>query len=314
MESGEIKDSQITASSYFDDATAPSYARLHMKPVRGGHDGGWVAKTRIDPQWVQIDLGTVKKVTAIATQGLPDEEVRTETYQILSGNDPNSLTLYGNGKIFTGNTDSNTVVKNILNPPIEAKYIRVLMKSWHYWPSIRIELYGCIEENVVASKATSVVLGCNGPLGMENGEIKDSQIRGFSNLNEQSVDSNARLNGKSAWVPETRRASVIEVDLRSVKEVTAIATQGHPDKDQWVKSYEIKYINSDGRVVDYGGGPLTGNTDRNSVVKNALNPPIKTSRIFVVIKSWDVLMPALRMELYGCSVEKKIKNLIHARG
>jgi len=149
MENGKIKDSQITASSYYDHTFAPSNSRLHMKSVQGKHGGGWAAETDKDPQWVQIDLGSVKKVTAIATQGHPEEEldVWTKTYQILSGNDPNSLTLYDNGKLFIGNTDINSVVKNFLDPPIEARYIRVLVKSWHNWPSMRIELYGCIEGN-----------------------------------------------------------------------------------------------------------------------------------------------------------------------
>ena len=135
MKSGEIRNSQITASSHYAkgfDVLAD--ARLHMQPSE-------------TPQWFQIDLVGVKKVTAIATQGHPVYDQWIKTYQILSGDDPNSLTLYDNGRSFTGNTDSNTVVKNIINPPIEAKYIRVLMKSWHYWPSIRIELYECIEGN-----------------------------------------------------------------------------------------------------------------------------------------------------------------------
>ena len=147
-----------------------------------------------------------------------------------------------------------------------------------------------------------MIIECNEPLGMESGKIKDSQIKGFSHRNEQ-LGSNARLNGKSAWVPGTRNAFAIQINLGSVKEVTAIATQGHPDKDQWAESYQIKYINSDGRFVQYGGNLgrlLTGNTDRNSVVKNVLNPPIKASGIFVFIESYDV-WPALRMELYGCS-------------
>ncbi|KAK3746442.1 hypothetical protein QZH41_005590 [Actinostola sp. cb2023] len=92
----------------------PSNARLH----KSGE--AWAAGPSRGPQWLLIDLRTVKEVTAIATQGHPDVQW-IKTYQILSGNDPNSLTLYGNGKIFTGNTDSNSVVKNLLDPPIEAR-------------------------------------------------------------------------------------------------------------------------------------------------------------------------------------------------
>ncbi|KAK3730391.1 hypothetical protein QZH41_015610, partial [Actinostola sp. cb2023] len=144
MESGEIKDSQITASSYDGKRfNAPSNARLHMQPVEGKSGGAWASGSSKSPQWVQIDLGAVKKVTAIATQGHPDKKLWIKTYQILYGNDRNYLAWYGNWRLFTGNTDRNSVVKHILNPPVEARYIVVMMKSWQWWPAMRIELYGC---------------------------------------------------------------------------------------------------------------------------------------------------------------------------
>jgi len=147
MENGEIEDSQITAFSHFGQQYVPWNARLHMKSVQGENGGAWASGSYSAPHWVQIDIGTVKKVSAIATQGHPDKGQWIKTYQILSGNDPNSLTLYDNGRIFTGNTDSNSVVKNLLDPPIEARYIRMLMKSWQSWPAVRIELYECPSGN-----------------------------------------------------------------------------------------------------------------------------------------------------------------------
>ncbi|KAK3722551.1 hypothetical protein QZH41_002150 [Actinostola sp. cb2023] len=130
MESRKIKDSQITASSYYGTFYYPWNARLHMKSVPEENGGAWAsAGSYYAPHWVQIDLGSVKKVTAIATQGHPDKGQWIKTFQISSGNDPNSLALYDNGKIFTGNTDSNTVVKNIFDPPIEARYQGTFVSS-----------------------------------------------------------------------------------------------------------------------------------------------------------------------------------------
>lgn len=37
----------------------------------------------------------------------------------------------------------NTVVYHVLNPPIRARYIRIVPVDWHYWISMRMELYGC---------------------------------------------------------------------------------------------------------------------------------------------------------------------------
>ena len=70
-----------------------------------------------------------------------------KTYAVSYGWNPESLTLYDRGNIFKGNREKHLAVKHIFNPPIEAKYIRVLMKSWHWSPVMRMELYGCVLGN-----------------------------------------------------------------------------------------------------------------------------------------------------------------------
>ena len=46
-------------------------------------------------------------------------------------------------KVFTGNSDQDTVVKHALIPPIEARYIRLIPTTWNHHISMRMELYGC---------------------------------------------------------------------------------------------------------------------------------------------------------------------------
>lgn len=46
-------------------------------------------------------------------------------------------------QVFTGNTDTNTVVYHNLNPPIMTRYIRFRPLAWRDRISMRIELYGC---------------------------------------------------------------------------------------------------------------------------------------------------------------------------
>ena len=143
---------------------------------------------------------------------------------------------------------------------------------------------------------------------MESGEITSSSIFvGSSNYVKSGPPWSARLNGKSAWIPKQDRGVMMitiyfRTRTRHGKEVTSIATQGHPDKDQWVTEYRIEYETRSFRTVHYGGDNkvFKGNTDRNSVVKNVLNPPIRSTSIMFVIKSWHK-WPVLRMELYGCS-------------
>ena len=69
MESGEIPDGQISASSEFDIYLVASRGRLHNQ-VEGDFQGSWAVASLDLNQWLQIDLGSQSlKVTAVATQG-----------------------------------------------------------------------------------------------------------------------------------------------------------------------------------------------------------------------------------------------------
>ena len=61
MESGVIPDSQITASSVNNNNNSPARARLNNL--------GWTAALNDLKSWLQIDLGTYKIVTRVATRG-----------------------------------------------------------------------------------------------------------------------------------------------------------------------------------------------------------------------------------------------------
>ena len=68
MESGLIKDAQITASSQYDANHAAIQARLNFL-AGGGKAGGWSTRSNNPSQWIQIDLGRYTKVTQVVTQG-----------------------------------------------------------------------------------------------------------------------------------------------------------------------------------------------------------------------------------------------------
>lgn len=61
MESGVIPDSQITASSVNNNNNSPARARLNNL--------GWTAALNDLKSWLQIDLGSYKIVTRVATRG-----------------------------------------------------------------------------------------------------------------------------------------------------------------------------------------------------------------------------------------------------
>ena len=75
MESGEILDEQITASSIWDASHAAHQGRLNFQEVykQNGDvqkSGSWLAHTNDENQWLQVDLLREDSlVTSVATQG-----------------------------------------------------------------------------------------------------------------------------------------------------------------------------------------------------------------------------------------------------
>jgi len=68
MESGLIKDAQITASTQWDGNHAAIQGRLNFL-AGGGKAGGWSSRTNDVHQWLQIDLASYTRLTRIVTQG-----------------------------------------------------------------------------------------------------------------------------------------------------------------------------------------------------------------------------------------------------
>ncbi|XP_078343345.1 uncharacterized protein LOC144629051 isoform X2 [Oculina patagonica] len=165
MESGLIKDAQISASSQWDANHAAVQARLHFK-AGGGKEGGWSARASNQNQWLQVDLGDVTSVKVIGTQGRNgggDQWVTS--YKLQYSNDVNSFLNYkdpgsSTDKIFTANTDRDTVVYHTLSLPSKVRYIRVVPWTWHNHISMRMELYGCPGKiSVTVSPSATITVG-----------------------------------------------------------------------------------------------------------------------------------------------------------
>ncbi|XP_078343417.1 retinoschisin-like [Oculina patagonica] len=149
MESGEITDGQISASSQYSINHAVSQGRLHNQP-NGVKVGCWAVATNDIHQWLQVDLGNPNTVvTGVATQGRSNAAGRVTKYKLQYSNDGVTFQYYkeqGDTDMeFAGNTDQDTVVNHDLNPPITARYIRFRPVTWNHHISMRVELYGCQE-------------------------------------------------------------------------------------------------------------------------------------------------------------------------
>ncbi|XP_028828696.1 EGF-like repeat and discoidin I-like domain-containing protein 3 isoform X2 [Denticeps clupeoides] len=125
-------------------------ARLDEK----GKVNAWASASNDQSQWLQVDLLLPTKVTGIITQGAKDfgRVQFVGSYKLSYSNDGEKWAIYQDekqqkDKIFQGNFDNETHRKNVIDPPIYARFVRIVPWSWYGRISLRVELLGCTEED-----------------------------------------------------------------------------------------------------------------------------------------------------------------------
>ncbi|XP_067204173.1 discoidin domain-containing receptor 2-like isoform X2 [Linepithema humile] len=158
MESGDIPDSAITASSSYVTNVGPRYGRLRKEAA----GGAWCPKSQIEKgvrEWLQVDLQSAHVITGVQTQGRFDHgrgqeyvEDYTLEYRRPGFTQWRLYKHWDSKEILTGNTDTSTIVSHNLVPPIFASQIRILPHSEHRRTvCLRIELKGCRDASGVVS-------------------------------------------------------------------------------------------------------------------------------------------------------------------
>ncbi|XP_027199918.2 discoidin domain-containing receptor tyrosine kinase B-like isoform X2 [Dermatophagoides pteronyssinus] len=160
MESGEIRDQQITSSSSYNlQSVGPQNARLNRE-IAGG---AWCPSKQLSAsysgqEWIQVDLQEFYIITAIATQGRFGNGMGVEfaeeywiEYSRDNGTTWNKWTDMNGDYKLIGNHDTYTPHKNIIPHPLVAiSLIRIVpFASYQRTTCLRFELYGCRHDNHV---------------------------------------------------------------------------------------------------------------------------------------------------------------------
>ena len=80
LEDGRIPKYSMKASSMWDARHGPWRARLNL--LNRGGTGAWSSRYKNVFQWLQVNLGQVSKVVAVATQGRYDANQWVKKYEI----------------------------------------------------------------------------------------------------------------------------------------------------------------------------------------------------------------------------------------
>ncbi|XP_033635439.1 uncharacterized protein LOC117296560 [Asterias rubens] len=304
---GDIHSSEITASSSVgDDKGKHGPSRARLNPF-GAPKSGWMPSMSDAAPWLQVFLPSVYQITGVITQGCGNIDGWTADYTIKYSQNRSLdyLTDYaamGNIKVFPGNKDRNTAVRNDLHPPIHAKVLRIYpRKSPLRDVCLRLELIGCKYR------------ACGRRLGMESGFINATQISESSKYTGQ--DSNVgRLHHVDCWKPNgIGDKHWIQVDLLELYTITGLITQGgyydallgDQDMYYWPDSYRIlytswsnhsdwrSYYNIEGDVMDFPAYP-----DPHTETRHDFDRPFITRKLRINPKSWRGY--CLRLEILGC--------------
>lgn len=153
VSTGELLDNALTASSAHDHIVGPHRARLGVE----GGGGAWCPRYMVDScqkEWLEVDLGALRLVTAVATQGRHangEGQEYTPAYTLsywrpgmpdfaFYSAHPNKA----NKTLLVGNSDTYTEVKNSLTRPLLASKVRLQPYSSHKRViCLRLELFGC---------------------------------------------------------------------------------------------------------------------------------------------------------------------------
>ena len=80
---------------------------------------------------------------------------------------------------------------------------------------------------------------CSGPLGMQSGKIKDSQLTASSKWAGYWDVVNGRLNSGRFWAPHGGNGKWMQIAFERETAVTKVAIQGSVADEYWVKSYKL---------------------------------------------------------------------------
>ena len=140
MKDGRILDSQISAT-----VGNAKQGRLNAKD-------GWTPVPSDSRQFLEVDLTKNTNITAVAAQGARTTKGFVQKYKVEYSRDcKEPWTVHGQ---FDGNehnayiANRDYVVKNQLDSPFIAKCVRIRPENWSYRIGLRIELYGCMVDEL----------------------------------------------------------------------------------------------------------------------------------------------------------------------
>ena len=104
---------------------------------------GWLAASNTLGQFMQIDLRKVKTVSGVVTQGRQDWYEWVTAFAVQVSENGADWTDVQCGNWFQGNTNRNSKLKTFFQEPVQARFVKILPKTWHGRVAMRAGVLVC---------------------------------------------------------------------------------------------------------------------------------------------------------------------------
>ncbi|XP_074611771.1 uncharacterized protein LOC141866210 isoform X4 [Acropora palmata] len=292
MNSVGVSDSSVIYDQRFSASSSLSSSRASNGRLNGR--SAWIPSSNNDNnEYLQIDLGSVYVVCAVATQGNPSANDWTKTYKIKTSLDNVNWQWYQESntvKVFTGNSQKNEIVKNDLYNPLAVKFIRFYPEDFNRNKALRVDVFGSKQ-------------ACFSSLGNEEGVTSPQfSVTASTELDGSHMAKDSSLYGSSSWCSNGDASSpqYLQFNFGKVVTVSGVATQGDAGDNKWVTKYAVSYGYDEQSWLEYAEVQhLIGNSDNSSVVVHLFSSPFAAQFVRILPKNHSRAQ-CMRVDLFGC--------------
>ena len=292
------------------------FSSIYMASVCEGYNlnsvKAWCSRIKDVNQWIAIYLPDHKIAdwTEILIQGRNSGNQFVKTFRIsyTAGEVGEIWKDYENQKVLTGNSDMNTIVTVTLDPPINARGIRIHPLTWNNHISLRLEAhYGYmirsfveLGEGMTGYKDVIMKLG-------EGVRLPTTSYRGFIDGSAAIYVSSRywsgcngyKINDGEGWCAAVvNQNQWMEIRMNNIVCWIGLDIQGRGNYAQWVTRFTITYSLDPAIWLNYENLPsFIANTDINTVRHILLEPYVNALAIRIHPLFWNG-HPSMRIEAY----------------
>jgi hypothetical protein len=304
-----IPDTKIGVSSW-KGYTGGVGAEVLWNARLDDNSAGWAPSFDGDDQWIAWDLGSSKLISKVLTRGRVSPTPGWVTrFKLIYSLD--NVVWTRHDQLFVGNDDSTGTVSNAIQPPIDARLVKLMPVAWEGSIGLRAELDGCSSPPADLETSCSVSAPLVGSVADKR--TADAEISASSYWQSPSGDIDlkkemwrSRIDGQGiSWCPDVDNTEqYLQWDFGRPMQITEVQTRGRQNEDQWVTKYRLTY-SVDGTAWKSPLRTFSANVDRDTLAAAVIEPPVTARLLRLHPVEWSGNI-SLRAEVLGCETPAEV--------